>query len=125
MTGRCELAGQHQRSLAGGRGAPTARKKSPLPEALKEKGYATGHFGKWHLGGFDEKMAKGPVHVMPPWKAGFDECFSTFNVLVTHDPYAKIGKHGIEGLYWHNGRNIPFEEGQKDPTPCGATTRPS
>ena len=87
-----------------------------LPEALKEKGYATGHFGKWHLGGFDEKMAKGPVHVMPPWKAGFDECFSTFNVLVTHDPYAKIGKHGIEGLYWHNGRNIPFEEGQKDPT---------
>ena len=50
------------------------------------------------LGGFDEKMAKGPVHVMPPWKAGFEECFSTFNVLVTHDPYAKIGKHGIEGL---------------------------
>ena len=21
-----------------------------LPEALKEAGYATGHFGKWHLG---------------------------------------------------------------------------
>ena len=87
-----------------------------LPEALKEKGYATGHFGKWHLGGFNTKMAKGPLHVMPPWKAGFEECFSTFNVLVTHDPYAKLGKHGIEGSYWHNGRNIPLEEGQKDPT---------
>ena len=61
-------------------------------------------------------MAKGPVHVMPPWKAGVDECFSTFNVLVTHDPYARIGKHGIEGSYWHNGRNIPLEEGQKDST---------
>ena len=35
--------------------------------------------------------------------------------MVTHDPYARIGKHGIEGLYWHNGRNIPFAEGQKDP----------
>jgi arylsulfatase A-like enzyme len=87
-----------------------------IAEALKAKGYATGHFGKWHLGGFNTKMAKGPLHVMPPWKAGFEECFSTFNVLVTHDPYAKLGKHGIEGSYWHNGRNIPLEEGQKDPT---------
>ena len=115
MTGRCNWrVSINDPSRADEEHLP--QEEITLPEALKAKGYATGHFGKWHLGGFDEKMAKGPVHVMPPWKAGFEECFSTFNVLVTHDPYAKIGKHGIEGLYWHNGRNIPFEEAQKDPT---------
>ncbi|HAW98006.1 MAG TPA: N-acetylgalactosamine-6-sulfatase, partial [Opitutae bacterium] len=115
MTGRCNWrVSINDPSRADEEHLP--QEEITLPEALKAKGYATGHFGKWHLGGFNEKMAKGPVHVMPPWKAGFEECFSSFNVLVTHDPYARIGKHGIEGLYWHNGRNIPFEEGQKDPT---------
>jgi arylsulfatase A-like enzyme len=83
-----------------------------IAEALKAKGYATGHFGKWHVGGFDAETA-GP-HVMPPWKVGFDECFSTHNVIVTHDPYAKLGKGGITACYWHNGRNIPFQEAQND-----------
>ncbi len=84
-----------------------------IAEALKTKGYATGHFGKWHVGGFDPATAG--EHVMPPWQAGFDECFSTHNVIVTHDPYAKLGKHGAKALYWHNGRHIPFAEGQNDP----------
>jgi arylsulfatase A-like enzyme len=81
-----------------------------IAEALKVKGYATGHFGKWHVGGFNPETSG--KHVMPPWKAGFDACFSTHNVVVTHDPYAKLGKHGAKALYWHNGRHIPFEEGQ-------------
>jgi len=85
-----------------------------IAEALKEKGYTTGHFGKWHVGGFDPKRSG--HHLMPPWKAGFDECFSTHNVIVTHDPYAKLPKYGIEAAYWHNGRNIPLEEGRNDPT---------
>ncbi|TWU32334.1 sulfatase family protein [Novipirellula artificiosorum] len=85
-----------------------------IAEALKAKGYATGHFGKWHVGGFDAETAGS--HVMPPWEAGFDECFSTHNVIVTHDPYAKLGKGGIKACYWHNGRNIPLDEGQNDPS---------
>ena len=115
LTGRCNWRVNINTPLRADEGH-LPQEEITLPEALKEKGYATGHFGKWHLGGFNTKMAKGPLHVMPPWKAGFEECFSTFNVLVTHDPYAKLGKHGIEGSYWHNGRNIPLEEGQKDPT---------
>jgi arylsulfatase A-like enzyme len=85
-----------------------------IAESLKTKGYATGHFGKWHVGGFDAETAGS--HVMPPWNAGFDECFSTHNVIVTHDPYAKLGKGGIKACYWHNGRNISLTEAQNDPT---------
>jgi len=85
-----------------------------LAEALKPGGYVSGHFGKWHVGGFDKKRSG--IHYMPPWHAGFDECFSSHNVMVTFDPYARMHKHGIEALYWYNGRNIPFEEGQKDPS---------
>ena len=115
LTGRCNWRVNINTPLRADEGH-LPQEEITIAEALKAKGYATGHFGKWHLGGFNTKMAKGPLHVMPPWKAGFEECFSTFNVLVTHDPYAKLGKHGIEGSYWHNGRNIPLEEGQKDPT---------
>jgi arylsulfatase A-like enzyme len=85
-----------------------------IAEALKAKGYSTGHFGKWHVGGFDAETAG--RHVMPPWMAGFDECFSTHNVIVTHDPYAQLGKGGIKACYWHNCRNIPLAEAQNDPT---------
>jgi arylsulfatase A-like enzyme len=83
-----------------------------LAEVLTEHGYATGHFGKWHVGGFDAETA-GP-HVMPPWHAGFQECFSTHNVLRTFNPYNKLGKGGIKACYWHNGRNIPLTETRQD-----------
>jgi arylsulfatase A-like enzyme len=84
-----------------------------IAEALKENGYATGHFGKWHVGGFNPETSGD--HRMPPWEVGFEECFSTHNVLVTFDPYAKLPKYGIGAAYWHNGRNIPFEEGHNTP----------
>ena len=83
-----------------------------LAEVLAEHGYATGHFGKWHVGGFDPETAG--AHVMPPWHAGFQECFSTHNVLRTFNPYKKLGKGGIKACYWHNGRNIPLTEAQRD-----------
>ena len=90
------------------------RSEITLAEVLAEHGYATGHFGKWHVGGFDTDTA-GP-HVMPPWHAGFQECFSTHNVLRTFNPYKKLGKGGIKACYWHNGRNIPLSEAQQDIT---------
>ena len=115
LTGRCNWRVNINTPLRADEGH-LPQEEITIAEALKAKGYATGHFGKWHLGAFDREMAGPHAQVMPPWRAGFEECFSTFNVLVTHDPYAKLGKHGIEGSYWHNGRNIPLEEGQKDPT---------
>ena len=83
-----------------------------LPEALKPKGYVSGHFGKWHIGGMTKENAG--IHLMTPGMAGFDEWFSTRNVIVTHDPYLKPHKEGDSALYWHNGRNITLDQGRQD-----------
>ncbi len=85
-----------------------------LPEAIKAKGYVSGHFGKWHVGGFSRERAGS--HYMTPGMSGFDHWFSTFNVLRTYDPYNKMPKGGLLDLYYDNGRLIPFEEARKDPS---------
>lgn len=54
-------------------GYPLRPQERTLAKALKGAGYATGHFGKWHLG----SVCKGsPVN---PGASGFDEWFSSPN----------------------------------------------
>lgn len=55
-----------------------------IAEVLKDKGYVTGHFGKWHLGTLTKDIEDGrrgsktrPELYSPPWEHGFDVCFST------------------------------------------------
>lgn len=64
-----------------------------LPEYFKERGYTTGHFGKWHLGTLSRdsvdfpEQGRDPVKdYSPPWENGFDVCFSTHNVVPTWNP---------------------------------------
>ncbi|MFI3303822.1 MAG: sulfatase-like hydrolase/transferase [Rikenellaceae bacterium] len=64
-----------------------------IPEILKEEGYATGHFGKWHLGTLtaSEKDAnRGKVgnekELNPPSLHGYDEAFVTESKVPTWDP---------------------------------------
>jgi arylsulfatase A-like enzyme len=92
-----------------------------LAEALKTKGYVSGHFGKWHLGALND--TEKPGHKMTPGMAGFDRWFTTPNVLPTYDPYKKGYKSGAYEMYWDNGRNITLEEGRKDPTLQGDDAR--
>ena len=59
---------------------PLPASEITLAEALKTRGYATGHFGKWHLGGLSktinqQEFPDGPSPYSPPWKNGFDEAF--------------------------------------------------
>ncbi|QQE13998.1 sulfatase-like hydrolase/transferase [Planctomycetota bacterium] len=67
-----------------------------LPEILKEHGYATGHFGKWHLGTLTTEAkdgnrggAKHAEEFSPPWLNGFDRCFTTESKVPTWDPMLK------------------------------------
>ena len=65
-----------------------------LPEILKERGYSTGHFGKWHLGtltqltidsnrGGKEKFLK---DYSIPSMHGYDEYFCSESKVPTFDP---------------------------------------
>jgi arylsulfatase A-like enzyme len=79
-----------------------------LAEALKTQGYATGHFGKWHLGTLTktEKDSNrgGPgreVDYSPPWDNGFDVCFSTEAKVPTWEPMLQPGTDEPYGTaYW-------------------------
>lgn len=95
--GNC-LTGRHNLRL----GIPTANaghllpREQTLAERLKAMGYATGHFGKWHLGTVTTEMRdsnRGKTgdasHFSPPWENGFDVCFSTEAKVPTYDPMKK------------------------------------
>jgi len=67
-----------------------------LAELLEAAGYATGHFGKWHLGTLTKKVRdsnrggpRGAAHFAPPQEHGFDICFSTEAKVPTYDPLLK------------------------------------
>lgn len=86
-----------------------------IAEMVKEKGYTTGHFGKWHLGTLTKTeldanrggRPENTMHYSPPWENGFDESFSTeskvptWNPLVT-PPYdaGGVGRDQVQGEYY-------------------------
>ncbi|TMU50652.1 N-acetylgalactosamine 6-sulfate sulfatase [Flagellimonas algicola] len=65
-----------------------------LAELVKEEGYTTGHFGKWHLGTLtrdtiDANRGGRPqhdAHYAPPTEHGFDTYFVTESKVPTWDP---------------------------------------
>lgn len=74
-----------------------------IAEALKGQGYATGHFGKWHLGTLTKTIKDanrggpgGVKHFSPPQLNGFDVCFSTESKVPTWDPI-KVPKNFPKG----------------------------
>ena len=73
----------------------------PITSILKQQGYTTGHFGKWHLGTLskekgDQKrwgaFAKDPVrYYCPPWERNVDVSFVTESKVPTWDPLVDPG----------------------------------
>ena len=80
-----------------------------LAEVLKTLGYDTGHFGKWHLGTLtttvrDSNRGKpgNTKEYSPPWKNGFDICFSTEAKVPTYNPMKNPGTEEPYGTsYWN------------------------
>jgi len=90
-----------------------------LADALKTAGYATGHFGKWHVGALSKTIKQGyfpgpvnPEEYSPPWENGFDECFSTSSMMPTYNPYYHVGgDFGTEG--YRHVQDRPVAKGQR------------
>lgn len=68
--------------------------ETPLSELLSAAGYATAHFGKWHLGTMTTLRAdsnRGAVgntdEYHPPWHFDYDVCFATESKVPTYHPY--------------------------------------
>jgi len=81
-----------------------------LAEVLGGLGYATGHFGKWHLGTLTKTVResnrggpKGVKHYSPPWDNGFQTCFSTEAKVPTYDPMKSPGSDKPYGTHYWSG----------------------
>ncbi|WP_437223317.1 sulfatase-like hydrolase/transferase [Planctomicrobium sp. SH661] len=92
-----------------------------IAELVKAQGYATGHFGKWHLGMLTPDYRGEKSVLMTPGMSGFDEWFSSPSAVATHHPYIHPGPIGnavggrsdpqpidLRAGYIHNGK--PLEE---------------
>lgn len=86
-----------------------------LAEIMKTQGYATGHFGKWHLGTMTpdysgKRNRKPELNYSTPGTSGSDEWFATEYAVSTWDPYDPKNAHnGVVDprvLYWENGENV-------------------
>jgi len=89
-----------------------------LAEVLHAQGYATGHFGKWHLGTLTKTIKDSnrggtgnTSHYAPPWDNGFDVCFSTEAKVPTWNPMFQPGTSNPYGTrYWRqDGQPVPID----------------
>lgn len=77
-----------------------------LPEILRQVGYTTGHFGKWHLGTLTTTVPdanrggpKGKKDFSPPSRHGYDESFVTESKVPTFDPMIKPIGSKVNGFW--------------------------
>lgn len=78
-----------------------------LARMLKEKGYTTGHFGKWHLGTLSRtesskgKGRKPKLNYAPPWERDYDVSLVTESAICTWNP--GLGKRAKGNPFYENG----------------------
>jgi arylsulfatase A-like enzyme len=82
LTGRAPF---RQGIFAAHTGAMRCAEKT-IAEVLKNKGYATGFFGKWHLGWVEPDNIESRGNYSPPWHHGFEETFATKSAVPTWNP---------------------------------------
>ena len=81
-----------------------------LARILKEQGYATGHFGKWHLGTLSKTMSskgekrKPAENFSPPWERDYDRSFVTESAVSTWNPGG--GKRAKNNPFFDDGNIV-------------------
>ena len=99
-------------------GSPIRAQETILAKVLQSAGYATGHFGKWHLNGKngdrDTKTPPGRAILaadpLSPGKLGFDEWLSADNFFDL-DPV--LGRNGVPEKFHGDGSDIVTDEALK------------
>lgn len=99
------LTGRHpfRYGVPGANAGHVREQEVTLAELLRDHGYTTGHFGKWHLGTLTNDQEDGrrggrrPEHYAPPWDHGFDESFSAEVQMPTWDPMVN---QAFPSHYW-------------------------
>jgi arylsulfatase A-like enzyme len=89
-----------------------------LASILSMEGYATGFFGKWHIGGLSRIVDQshfpdGPTPYAPPWEHGFDVTFASESMMPLYNPYYYVGGDYGEKSYRHV-QTEPIAYGQKE-----------
>ncbi len=105
MTGRFALRSGTMRVNRGGGTFGLTQWEITLAELLSARGYATGHFGKWHLGNVEGRY---------PTNQGFDEWYgipnstsvSPWTTSVGFDPKIAPVPYILEGRKGENTRNL-------------------
>ena len=94
-----------------------------LARMLKEQGYTTGHFGKWHLGTLSKTMSskgakrKPAENFAPPWERDYDRSFVTESAVNTWNPGG--GSRSKDNPFFDDGVALD----PTDPTLAGGAAR--
>ena len=109
------LTGRHyyRYGIWGANDGQLPRQEYTISQGLKDVGYATGHFGKWHVGSpHPDYMGKGGGGHLerlarPEW-FGYDKYFLTHHACATWDPYGPNGDNAetTDNPYWEDGERV-------------------
>ena len=113
------MTGRHPHRMGTfGPGSPIRAQELTVARVLQSAGYATGHFGKWHLNGKngDRNTTEIPgrailaTDALSPGKLGFDEWVSADNFFDL-DPV--LGRNGVPEKFHGDGSDIAMDEALK------------
>ncbi|VGO16282.1 Arylsulfatase [Pontiella desulfatans] len=91
------LTGRHPSrvGIGGANSGKLGFDETPLSTILSDAGYATGHYGKWHMGTMTtlrNDANRGAVgntaDYSAPWHFDYDVCFATESKVPTYNPYS-------------------------------------
>ncbi len=124
------MTGRHPHRMGTfGPGAPIRAQELTVAKVLQAAGYATGHFGKWHLNG---KNGDRNTKAMPgrailasdplsPGRMGFDEWVSADNFFDL-DPV--LGRNGVPEKFHGDGSDVVTDEALKFIRKQAAASKP-